>query len=479
MAASIWYPGTSIPSGGTIARAVEPQTIAAGQTLVNFLTFEYVPGSGDLFIFVDGFYFVDFAQTSSTSITLNASFSRAVELVAVAGIPINDGIGGDAVAFSAAGAGSVARTMQSKVREASMISIVDKGAEIGTDASTALQRAIDSGNQIFIPPGPWAATTAPTITDPTIIRSRLGATVTGAGFEALGLQVGISGIEQSVHLNTGSSDVASFYFRRQANHTGGTPGFVNACIRADTFVTNASATAFEWAIVGVMYNYANAGENVGGYFQGLKYSTGATWGATIEVKEMLATADPTTGTVGLEVDIRANGTDANTARVLLDAVLGKHDTGGTAVTAAYGFRLQDAQGAGVNKIVRGFTTFNMTCDVGFDTSQGTINQAAFKMAAGQAISFNADVSRKMYHDGSGLRFADAANTIIGRITDGGAYQGAGGIQIVGARDTGWAAMTGTANKATVYDTATVTTAQLAGRMMALQAALTAHGLIGA
>jgi hypothetical protein len=254
---------------------------------------------------------------------------------------------------------------------------------------------------------------------------------------------------------------------------------VNACIRADTFVTNASATAFEWAIVGVMYNYANAGENVGGYFQGLKYSTGATWGATIEVKEMLATADPTTGTVGLEVDIRANGTDANTARVLLDAVLGKHDTGGTAVTAAYGFRLQDAQGAGVNKIVRGFTTFNMTCDVGFDTSQGTINQAAFKMAAGQAISFNADVSRKMYHDGSGLRFADAANTIIGRITDGGAYQGAGGIQIVGARDTGWAAMTGTANKATVYDTATVTTAQLAGRMMALQAALTAHGLIGA
>jgi hypothetical protein len=53
------------------------------------------------------------------------------------------------------------------------------------------------------------------------------------------------------------------------------------------------------------------------------------------------------------------------------------------------------------------------------------------------------------------------------------------LKVVGARDTGWTAMTGTTNKATSYDTATVTTAQLAGRVMALQAALTTHGLIGA
>ena len=54
-----------------------------------------------------------------------------------------------------------------------------------------------------------------------------------------------------------------------------------------------------------------------------------------------------------------------------------------------------------------------------------------------------------------------------------------GTKVVGARDTGWAAMTGTANEATVYDTASVSLAQLAGRVMALQAALTTHGLIGA
>lgn len=51
-------------------------------------------------------------------------------------------------------------------------------------------------------------------------------------------------------------------------------------------------------------------------------------------------------------------------------------------------------------------------------------------------------------------------------------------KVVGARDTGWTAMTGTADKATAYDTATVTLAQLAGRVMAMQAALTTHGLFG-
>lgn len=54
----------------------------------------------------------------------------------------------------------------------------------------------------------------------------------------------------------------------------------------------------------------------------------------------------------------------------------------------------------------------------------------------------------------------------------------GGTQVVGARDTGWTAMTGTANKNTAYDTSTVTLAQLAGRVMSLQAALATHGLIG-
>jgi hypothetical protein len=54
-----------------------------------------------------------------------------------------------------------------------------------------------------------------------------------------------------------------------------------------------------------------------------------------------------------------------------------------------------------------------------------------------------------------------------------------GTKVVGARDTGWGGMTGSADKATAYATGTVTLAQLAGRVMAIQAALTTHGLLGA
>ena len=52
-----------------------------------------------------------------------------------------------------------------------------------------------------------------------------------------------------------------------------------------------------------------------------------------------------------------------------------------------------------------------------------------------------------------------------------------GTKVVGARATGWAAMTGTPQKTTAA-TGTVTLPQLAGIVMALQADLIAHGLIG-
>lgn len=55
----------------------------------------------------------------------------------------------------------------------------------------------------------------------------------------------------------------------------------------------------------------------------------------------------------------------------------------------------------------------------------------------------------------------------------------GANQVVGARQTGWTAMTGTPDNTTAFATSTVTLAQLAGRVMAMQTALTTHGLIGA
>jgi len=91
-----------------------------------------------------------------------------------------------------------------------------------------------------------------------------------------------------------------------------------------------------------------------------------------------------------------------------------------------------------------------------------------------ALGANADVNLILDAKGTGIISAlDHINLASGKVLQ------INGTQVVGAHDTGWAAMTGTTNKATVYDTATVTLAQLAGRVMALQAAATTHGLIGA
>ncbi len=53
-----------------------------------------------------------------------------------------------------------------------------------------------------------------------------------------------------------------------------------------------------------------------------------------------------------------------------------------------------------------------------------------------------------------------------------------GNQVVGARNTGWTAMTGTADESTAYASGTITLVQLAERVNAIQVALTTHGLIG-
>jgi hypothetical protein len=142
---------------------------------------------------------------------------------------------------------------------------------------------------------------------------------------------------------------------------------------------------------------------------------------------------------------------------------------------------------------------------GIDLVHGTFSSGAIAIKADDKIYLNATAdpnTLKRYPASAGNSYIDynSASSII-RIVSGGtaslqvksdlvtfavdANAASGKVykvantQVVGARDTGWSAMTGSTNKATVYDTSTVTTAQLAGRVMALQAALTTHGLIGA
>lgn len=66
--------------------------------------------------------------------------------------------------------------------------------------------------------------------------------------------------------------------------------------------------------------------------------------------------------------------------------------------------------------------------------------------------------------------------VIGNVDVGGAYR-VDGVKVVGNRVTGWGAATGAGSRAS-FDTATVTTSQLAQRLKVLLEDLTGHGLIG-
>jgi hypothetical protein len=101
------------------------------------------------------------------------------------------------------------------------------------------------------------------------------------------------------------------------------------------------------------------------------------------------------------------------------------------------------------------------------------------------VGTDTNVSGLLQMQGTGSLFVKNTNGNYLQAADGfldllktGSVLKIAGTQVVGPRNTGWTAMTGTTDKATAYDTATVTLPQLAGRVMALQAALTTHGLIG-
>jgi hypothetical protein len=205
--------------------------------------------------------------------------------------------------------------------------------------------------------------------------------------------------------STAVDDFATVYVDRRANHTGGTPGFVNSGILAKSFVS-AGNTNFEWAITGVVDNSATAGENVGGYFQGIKRATGPTWGATVEVIDKTG-ANPTTGAVAIEVDVTGNGTDSNNNRLGIDIAVRKDDAGGAGCVAGFGIRLQNQAGSGYT--------------VGFDTSSATIYQSAIRIGQGQAIAFDGNATDKLASDGTGIVYSSGGNFKAKLVNDGGIY----------------------------------------------------------
>lgn len=168
-----------------------------------------------------------------------------------------------------------------------------------------------------------------------------------------------------------------------------------------------------------------------------------------------------------------------------------------------GYRAQSVGSEEIDVAFSAIGPMNIGLDFTFATfpSSGTYNNAAITLKQNQRIYLNANGV-----DASGLsRFPSdpldsyitynsslsAIVAVVGGSAslqvysdhvglDTGKYFSIGANQILSARDTGWTAFSGSASdKATAYDTATITLPQLAGRVRAMQVALTTHGLIGA
>lgn len=279
-----------------------------------------------------------------------------------------------------------------------------------------------------------------------------------------------------------STTTSSFRFTRNANYPGGTPGYVNACVIGETFVNNAAASAFEWAGLFVVHNAATGGQNVGSYSQGNKLSgAGPTWGSVSEVIDQ-NTTPPTSGAVGLEVDVRANTLDPNQCRVIVDAVYSRQGLAGANMAAYYGVRIQDAGDHAGAVLGTGFG-FGAGCvvGIGLDTSPATITGAAIKMAQGQVIQFNNAIGaavRQLYYNGGGLILQNTTGTSYWALNDGGTLNALGKqLLSAGAQQTGWVAMTGALDHTTAFPVATATAAQIASRLAAIEFVMLQHGLI--
>lgn len=88
--------------------------------------------------------------------------------------------------------------------------------------------------------------------------------------------------------------------------SGGTPGNVNTASCVESTVGK-DVTAFEWAHLALLHNYADKGENCASYVQGNKHGEGGTWAQCVEVCDV--TPGDTAGLVGQEVDVWCAGPD--------------------------------------------------------------------------------------------------------------------------------------------------------------------------
>lgn len=120
------------------------------------------------------------------------------------------------------------------------------------------------------------------------------------------------------------------YYRDTTMVVGGLPGTVNTCHTVISTVGKDN-TAFEWAGLDILNNYADKGENVARYMQANKFGRGPTWGAVIEMHDHIGEGDA----IGCELDIWTPTPDHG-SKIAFDVCLAGTNKKGDTTTDAIG-----------------------------------------------------------------------------------------------------------------------------------------------
>lgn len=280
---------------------------------------------------------------------------------------------------------------------------------------------------------------------------------------------------------------APILLRQSYNYSGGTAGFVVPVLNVRADVTNCGLN-YPWAGLFNMHNTSTGtAQAVALYAQASKdvFNASPTWAAVFDLRETVPINGPGTGSVTVEIDHSANGTDtANGNRVGVDLVIRKFDTlNPIGNSCTWGYRV----GAGVSDggqstVGYGYAfTPGSFATVGFSTAHATIATASFMCAQGQGIIWDGPTSNTIAtaYDGIGIFFR-TSGTKQARIkaSDGSYWIQSGGnlVQVLSVPIAGYGTPTNGAHQAS-FNATTITLPNLAAAVAQMIVDLKTHGMI--
>lgn len=403
------------------------------------------------------------------------------------------------------GTGSVTRTVASKLNDT--VSVLDFGADPTgvADSTTAFSNAYavvagSIGGTLLVPKGTYlvSAISYPVSGDFTWINKGYasGINIAAAARNAAQL-ITVQTLNTSPMNSTdgrGGISITAISYGAQhcdaiyaGNYNYSTNGQGNTCVYADAYALSTSywLTALHGQIqhgstsgLSTSLNTESASFSTGGSFFGAIINNTTTVGTT-GAGGLSAVAHPSATGIYIQGgnDINAMGGWVNGINIGVKSMR----AGGTSILISASalvrshFETSSGSASSIADILLSANSANGII------LNGTYSGSAIRMVAGNSIGWEATGTVKTLYT--------SATSVLGTTFSGterfGINLGASpfmqlnSTKVVGVRDTGWTAMTGTTDKASAFATSTVTLAQLAGRVMAMQTALTTHGLLGA